>query len=356
MVRRHFFSFRFSAAAIFTLLFLAGCGGAQSTGETLTPEEAARRDALERFDDLLAIAKTARSPEAHAALAPLCDEDGLPVACAELAKMYRIPLYGAKRDAEKSVAYAQKGCDLGDGRQCESAGRWFAFGRDGIERDKAKAYALYKRGCDLGWGKACFSQAFPTRELVKNENITRAEAVKAAQALNQKGAALLEGVCAENDAEACFELGEFKTSAAGGPDYDGAQIFLKKSCDLSFVRACISLAVKYANGTGVALSADDAFRYYFKACANGSRSACAAYQNFTATMAGVRKRLGEDCKKLPSKLSALRVAYERRCYNYSITLAEGIGGPVDEAGAEKTRRMLCDYGFQKACDTLTASQ
>ena len=125
------------------------------------------------------------------------------------------------KDLKKAIEFAQKGCDLKDGKSCFNLGAGYGEG-NGIKKDFKEANKYYQKACDL-----------------------------------------------INDADGCASLGyNYKYGYGITKDLTLANKYNKKACDAGSGRGIVNyLGVNYRDGVGfVKKICKPAYSYFKKSC------------------------------------------------------------------------------------------
>ena len=179
------------------------------------------------------------------------------------------------------------------------------------------------------------------------------------------GDAELEAACARQSARGCADLAD-SLADAPGPERLRAPDFMRKACDLGVISSCTDLGIAYSRGDlGLETNRERALQLLGDACEAGNVAACTQrgiLQRPTLPVdaarffsRGCERKSEASCDSLAGVISDARRACEgnaRRCNNWGVLLAEGIGLPVDLAAGQKAYERGCSAGSPQACSNL----
>jgi len=188
---------------------------------------------------------------------------------------------GVTKDLKRASELYKKACDGGMMEGCNALGRNYDKGR-GVTKDQKRAIELYEKSCDGGNKAGCFylksaeklakkraqEKTYDT-EKIKNER----ERQKHFERLRD-----YEKLCDKDEAWACYTVGIMYAPPSGsspvGIDFERANQFFKKACDLNEYPGCVRLGHHYESGEGVTRNLPMAETLYQKACDGGDPWGC----------------------------------------------------------------------------------
>ena len=123
-----------------------------------------------------------------------------------------------------------------------------------------------------------------------------------------------------------------------------------KACDLRQGEACNDIAVEYARGNNVPADPKKAAEYYLRACDD-------LHYGMSCGNVGLHYERGDWFPKDEKKGNAYyalgcKYGEGRSCKYLAISMRDGTGMQVDNAGAAKMFDKACDMGENDACDKL----
>jgi TPR repeat protein len=172
--------------------------------------------------------------EAGAELARLevACQQGSGLACGALGQLHWTRRFGIPRDAQRALALAGQGCELGDAQSCTLLGALLALGED-IEPRLAESDAAERRACWLGKVDGC--QVVARTALASWQQTQRPDDAKVA-------AEFLGAACRIGDAASCSTFGALVLEGAlGPPDPELALTAFHEACRRMDFGACVEL-------------------------------------------------------------------------------------------------------------------
>lgn len=151
---------------------------------------------------------------------------------------------------EEARELYEKACNNGDASSCHNLGVLYHSGA-GIRQDGVKATTIYRKACDMGYMDSCSS-------LIN----------------------LYEKACADDDAGACYGLGDLYSSGNGvKQNKKKASQLYEKACAAGLAGSCNNLGNSYNYGEGVRQDKQKAGQLYKKACDGGDMGGCFNLKN-----------------------------------------------------------------------------
>lgn len=245
-------------------------------------------------ESCLNYAKHVRKAKSRAAAIPLykkaCD-GGVGDGCGELgnAMWPDSDDKDVEKQARAALAILDKGCEMGSGLACDSAGDMLRD-KDYKIVDFPGALKRYDRGCSLGYGTACYSLALVH---FKGELVPQDSA---------KGLGLLLKACQSANGDECEELGAV-----------------------------------YATGKyGVTVDADKAYRYRHRACELDSM--------WCADAARAARKVGKEQEAFQLAERGCKGDDDEACVLFGDYHKSGIGTTADETKAKAVWTKTCKNG------------
>lgn len=161
----------------------------------------------------------------------------------------------------------------------------------------------------------------------------------------------LEAACWQsNDGLACNSLGFMRLNSIElVQDFDKAQLFFQRGCEVENWQACGNLGTLYLDAIGVKENFDVAKEYYELACFNGFAPACTALGYMFWEGKGVRKNFS-------LALNFFGFGCQHRdpfgCVLSARLHLEGQGVPKDPEKAITYFEAACDLNLELACEAL----
>jgi hypothetical protein len=178
---------------------------------------------------------------------------GRATACTNLGLRYRGGA-GVAVNLRQATRFFKRGCGRGDGRGCTMLG-WLQEQGEGGRRDAARAAKLYRQACKRGDARGC-------------NNLAVRHALGSVGSRTSRSVALrfFKRSCDGRDALGCTNLGQ--AQLAGKSAQAGAQAAgsLGRGCEGGDRVGCLRLGELHERGIGVPRDAEQARRYYRRAC------------------------------------------------------------------------------------------
>lgn len=228
-------------------------------------------------------------------------------------------------------------CDADAAKACYDVGMVHASPKLGMY-DAVKALDLYRKGCKLGHGPACFSAG------TYSWDFARTDAAKAESSEDLKRG------CDAGDSNSCNTYGfRLERGLGVAKDEKGGLPFYLKACDLKHEVACVNGAIDLENGLGTDKDYAKARSLYDKACEMKSKDGCF----WSAVMLKNGKGVAADLTKAREVFVDLcKQEYARSCSQMGYMLQYGEGGPKDQKAAREQYGAACKGNYVQGCTNL----
>ena len=279
--------------------------------------------------------RVAAVPCASVACERACEGGDLK-ACTQAAELYWEGANGHTFDPDKSLLYATRGCDGGDGLACAVRGRQHETGI-GTEWAPALAVADYEKACTAGAGLGC---ALLGAMYLRGHGVD-ADREKALQ-YGARARALWVAACEGAEPRWCTYAAAL--TRRGGERRDLAQAFDRRACDLGITEGCVLV-----QGARLGLGAPergDVERALSQLCEDGEPTACtfvAAIERRAPRDAGAARRAAE------LTIRACELGNRDACMEAGILSELGEWVPRDEAAKRHQLGSACERGLAEAC-------
>jgi len=226
-----------------------------------------------------------------------------------------------------STKYYERACYFGDQRGCKQLGRHYLLGY-GVKQDKRKAIKIFKSDCQLS-SEGCYMYVGIIGKNSENEDLNISEFtrltkdcdVNSSCSCNKLGFLSLEvyqdydeaeryftKACQLKNQESCKMLGFiYKNKHTGKQDFKKSFKYFSQACELGNGYACFYLGAMYFRGEGSKKNINLSRASYHKACILGHNRGCTALGDYY--------RLGQSVKK--DKIKAITL-YKQSCYDNSL--------------------------------------
>lgn len=265
-----------------------------------------------------------------------CEASGDARACAHAAELYWDGANGHAFDPGKSLRYATRACDAGDGLGCAVLGRHHETGI-GTAWAPAVAVADYEKACTAGAGLGC---------ALLGDMYLRGRGVdldrEKALTYRDRARALWGAACEGAEPRWCTHA-----AALVGRDTDlddPARGYSKRACDLGFAAGCVRvLGARLRTG---AVDRGDAVSELSRLCDGGEPAAC-------TTLAAIEREARGD-RAAPRRaaqliLRACELGRQEACLEAGILAELGEVVPRDDAVKQRRLRGACERGLAEAC-------
>jgi TPR repeat protein len=263
-------------------------------------------------------------------------EGGNLKACTQAAELYWDGAGGSPFDPERSMRFAARGCDGGDGLACSLRGRQHETGI-GTEWAPALAVADYERACTAGAGLGC---ALLGAMYLRGHGVDpdREKALR----YGERARALWVAACEGAEPRWCTYAASL--TGRGGEHGDLARAYDRRACDQGFAAGCVLVqGARLGLGTG---QLGDVQRELSRLCDDGEPTACtglASLERRTSRDAGAERRAAELAVR------ACELGNRDACLEAGIQSELGEWLPRDEAAMRRRLGSACERGLAEAC-------
>lgn len=283
------------------------------------------------------------SPSRRVAAAPCasgeCEracESGDLKACTQAAELYWDGANGHAFDPDRSLRYATRGCDGGDGLACAVRGRQHETGI-GTKWAPALAVVDYEKACTAGAGLGC---ALLGAMYLHGHGVDpdREKALRYAERARALWVAACEG------AEPRWCTYAALLTGRDGERGDLARAYDRRACDQGIAAGCVLVQVgRLGLGTG---GRDNVERELSRLCEDGEPTACtglASLERRASRDAGARRRAAE------LTVRACELGNRDACMEAGVLSDLGEWLPRDEAATRRRFGSACERGLAEAC-------
>lgn len=170
---------------------------------------------------------------------------------------------GGEPDKRRGVELWRRGCELGDGVACRKTAESYVEGTVGIKNGDL-AYAYAKQGCEQRDESSCAMW----KRLGGKPRVLTAPA-------GSEIAVLIQACEQQNDARACFAVGErFDKGDGTDVNKEKAAASYRFACQKGDMRGCHNLGVMLINAEGIPADRPNGLILLNKSCEAGQRASC----------------------------------------------------------------------------------
>jgi len=263
-------------------------------------------------------------------------ESGDLKACAQAAELYWDGANGHAFDPDRSLRYATRGCDGGDGLACAVRGRQHETGI-GTEWAPALAVADYEKACTAGAGLGC---ALLGAMYLRGHGVDpdREKAFR----YGERARALWVAACEGAEPRWCTYAALL--TGRGGEHGDLARAYDQRACDQGIAAGCA--LVQHARLGLDAGKRDDVERELSRLCEDGEPTACTG-------LASIERRAPRDAdaarRAAELTVRACELGNRDACMDAGVLSEIGEVLPRDKAAMPHRLGRACERGLAEAC-------
>ena len=257
-------------------------------------------------------------------------------ACTQAAELYWDGANGHAFDPDRSLRYATRGCDGGDGLACAVRGRQHETGI-GTTWAPGLAVADYEKACTAGAGLGC---ALLGAMYLRGHGVDpdREKALRYAERARVLWVAACEG------AEPRWCTYAASLTGRGGERGDLARAYDRRACDQGIAAGCVLVqGARLGLGTR---ERGDVERELSRLCENGEPTACtglASIERHAPSDFGAARRAAE------LMVRACELGNRDACMEAGVLSEIGEWLPHDEAATRRRLGTACERGLAEAC-------
>lgn len=254
-------------------------------------------------------------------------------ACTQAAELYWDGANGHAFDPDRSLHYATRGCDGGDGLACAVRGRQHETGI-GTEWAPALAVADYEKACTAGAGLGC---ALLGAMYLHGHGVDpdREKAFR----YGARARALWVAACEGAEPRWCT----YAASLTGrdGERADLSRAYDRRACDQGIAAGCVLVQV-----ARLGLDTGGVKRELSRLCDDGEPTACTG-------LASIERRTSRDAdatrRAAELTLRACEIGNRDACMEAGVLSELGESLPRDEAATRRRLGSACERGLAEAC-------